>query len=352
MRRQNRPLPLAAVAGVGLLVFLGNTGSLWAQGLKVSGYGDLEWTLQRQDDPNDKYHNFFDNHHLNLILTGWVVGDVQVGAEVEYEHAGEEIALEYAYLAYTGIKNLRLAAGKFIIPFNRFNKDLHPTWISKIPGRPVVYSNVFPTTYADVGVWASGGLPLGQGNRFTYDLYVVNGLAGEPDEPNFRDLRENDRDKPFKNDNKAVGGRLGVEVAKGLGLGFSGYSAKYAPDLQISFVGGDLDYHLNELELRGEVVHSIQELTTALNETRTGFYAQAAYGLGRLSEKLANLEPVVRFSLADFSADEDDRTELATGFSYYLSPSAIVRFAYFFNGEKDGFEKKNNKLMGQFSVVF
>ncbi len=73
---------------------------------------------------------FFDNHHFNLILIGDLVKDLFVAGEVEYEHAGEEIALEYAYFGYTGIKNLRILAGKFIVPFGRFNKDLHPTVIA------------------------------------------------------------------------------------------------------------------------------------------------------------------------------------------------------------------------------
>ncbi|MFQ5890317.1 MAG: hypothetical protein ACE5JR_09735 [Gemmatimonadota bacterium] len=353
MKRQfGPPSVLAGVLAAGMLTLPGSAHELRAQGLKVTGYGDLEWTLQRQDDPEDKYHNFFDNHHINLILLGWIVDDVTVGAEVEYEHAGEEIALEYGYLAYTGIRNLRLAAGKFIIPFNRWNKDLHPTWVSKMPGRPLVYSNVFPSTYSDVGVWATGGLSIGIGNRFTYDLYVVNGLEGDPDASSFRGLRGNDREKQFKDDNKAVGGRLGVELASGLGLGFSGYTGEYAPDLQMSFVGGDIDYRLEELELRAEVVHARQDLTTGDTNERTGFYAQAAYGLGAVSEGLANLEPVVRFSWVNFEGDASDTSELGVGFSYYLSASASVRFAWFFNMEQEAFEKKNDKLMSQFNVVF
>ncbi len=334
------------------------SGDLHAQGLKVVGYGDFEWTLQQTGDPDDEWHHFFDNHHINLILLGWVIDDLVVGVEVEYEHAGDEIVLEYGYLAYTGIRNLRLAAGKFILPFNRWNKDLHPTWISKMPGRPLVYGNVFPSTYSDVGVWASGAGPLGDGARVTYDAYVINGAKGEADEANFRDLRENDRERPERDDNKAVGGRLGLELPPGLGLGVSGYTGKYAEDeaaeenLQLTFLGADVDYGISGLEVRGEFVHARQDLTGGATNERTGFYAQAAYLLSAASEQLANFEPVVRYSWVNFEGDASDTQELGIGLNYYVSASSAVRVAWFFNLEEDGFKEDNNKLMGQFVIAF
>ncbi len=351
---------LAALALVAVVAFAGN---LRAQGLKIFGYGDLEWSYEQTGDPNDEWHQFFDNHHFNLVLVGWIMGDVQASAEVEYEHAGDEISLEYGYVAYTGLRNVRLVGGKFIIPFNRFNRDLHPTWINKIPGRPLVYENVFPTTYSDVGIWASGGLPLARGARVVYDAYVVNGLAGAPDELNFRDLRENDRDKPA-DDNKAVGGRLGIELPAGLGIGASVYTGGYAKDpatderLDVTFLGADADYHWQGLELRGEFAYARQELTGNVDADRAGFYAQAAYQLVKAEGPLSRFEPVVRYSLVrfddapyGFAEGELDREELVVGLNYYLAPSAAVRVAYFFNTERAD-KVKNNKLVTQFSVGF
>ncbi len=98
---------------------------LHAQGMVVTGYGDIEWTYA--DGGADGWHNAFDNHHLNVILLGSITDDVLGGAEAEYEHAGDEIGLEYAYVGHAGFKNIRLMGGKFLIPFNRFNEDLHPT---------------------------------------------------------------------------------------------------------------------------------------------------------------------------------------------------------------------------------
>jgi hypothetical protein len=268
---------LASAVAIGALVLSTQSGELRAQGLKVLGYADLEWSLEQTGDPENEWYHFFDNHHFNIVGVGWIMDDLVAAVEVEYEHAGEEIALEYGYLAYSGIRYLRIAGGKFLIPFNRFNKDLHPTWISKVPGRPLPYNNIFPASYSDVGLWISGGAPVGGGSRVVYDAYVVNGLACEEDETDFRDCRDNDRDRPTDN-NKALGGRLGLELAQGLGLGASAYTGGYAEGLDITFLGVDGDYHLRGLELRGEFVFAKQDRTTATGEVdRLGFYLQGAY---------------------------------------------------------------------------
>jgi hypothetical protein len=352
---------LAALALVAVVAF---GGDLKAQGLKVFGYGDLEWSLEETGNPDDQWHNFFDNHHFNLLFLGWIMDDLQAAAEVEYEHAGEEIELEYGYVAYTGLRNVRLAGGKFIIPFNRFNRDLHPSWINKVPGRPLVYDNVFPTTYSDVGLWLSGGAPVGDRARIVYDAYMVNGLKGAADEFDFRALLENDRDEP-DDDNKGVGGRLGVELPIGLGVGASVYTAGYAKDvatgerLDVTFYGADAGYTWRGLDLRAEFVRAKQDLTGGVDADRTGFYAQVAYQPVTARGALAKFEPVVRYSLVDFDdvayggqEGEFDSQEFVVGLSYYLASSAAVRLAYFFNIEKDAFKEDNDKLTAQIAVGF
>ena len=163
------------------------------QGLMVTGYADFEANFTNIDD-TDNSNFFFDNHHFNVILIGDLVKDLFVAGEVEYEHAGEEIALEYAYFGYTGIKNLRILAGKFIVPFGRFNKDLHPTVINKMPDRPHGFRNILPQTYNDVGLWVSGGAPLNMdGTRVVWDGFIVNGLMGD-DGGDIRGGRGNDRE--------------------------------------------------------------------------------------------------------------------------------------------------------------
>jgi len=124
---------------------------------------------------------------------------------VEYEHAGEEIALEYGYIGYTGIRDVRILAGKFIVPFGRFNKDLHPTPINKVPFRPHGFAQILPQTYNDIGLWVNVAKAIDEDNRFVVDGFIVNGLLGD-DGANIRNLRDNYLEEADfgRDNNKAV----------------------------------------------------------------------------------------------------------------------------------------------------
>jgi len=90
----------AAVAACGTVA----PAAAGAQGLIVSGYATAEFEWRQRDstaaDPRTS-RNLFDAQNFNVIMLGQLRGDVFVAAEVEYEHGGDEIALEYGYLAFT-----------------------------------------------------------------------------------------------------------------------------------------------------------------------------------------------------------------------------------------------------------
>src|SRR3990170_2244406 len=95
---------ISIVAGWVLAVALAGTPEpVAAQGLMLTGYGDFE-VRYAETGPDDSEF-YFDNFHFNLIALGKLYKNLFASGEVEYEHAGEEIALEYAFLSYTGFKN-------------------------------------------------------------------------------------------------------------------------------------------------------------------------------------------------------------------------------------------------------
>ncbi len=342
---------IGLVAGLLAGVFLAGAPGVSAQGLMVTGYADLEASINGIGSDGDSEF-FFDNHHFNILAIGKIYEDLFAAAEVEYEHAGEEIELEYGYLGYTGLKNTRFMAGKFVVPFGRFNKDIHATWINKMPDRPLGFKNVLPQTWSGVGLWASGGLPLGaSGVRFAYDAFVINGLLGA-DGGDIRSFRGNDRDKQEggRDNNKSVGGRIGLDFAsQGVDFGVSAYTGNYSDDpgndLNLTLFGADASWRYSGLEARAEVVTADQEATSGALR-KTGAYGQLAY---RLAPKW---EPVVRYSQRWFPEDKDDLKRLSFGLSFYLKPSTSIRAAYHINYEKDGFDKENNQLVFQWNIVF
>jgi hypothetical protein len=339
------------ILGLAGLLATGPANLASGQGLTLTGYADFEAIYGNVGGDADNTTFFFDNHHFNLIAVGYIVDDVFAAGEIEYEHAGEEIALEYGYIAYTGLRDIRIMAGKFIVPFGRFNKDLHPTPLNKIPARPHGFSQVMPQTYNDVGLWVSGATPLNEDMRAVADVFVVNGLMGE-DGGSIRSMRDNDREGQVDgiDNNKAIGGRLGVEMPfVGLDLGVSVYTGNYSDtstnDLTLTLFGVDGSFQSSGLVLRGEYVSADQDATGGAL-SKSGMYLQASYLVG------TRFEPVVRYSRRDMPGEADDRSRVALGASIYVTPAACVRLAYLLNSEPSGFETDDNDVVLQFNVLF
>lgn len=335
------------------LLFLGVPEPGSAQGLMLTGYADLETHVEKLGSGNKEF--YFDNYHFNVIALGRLTASLFAAAEVEYEHAGEEIALEYGYVAYTGLPDVTVAAGKFIVPFGRFNKDLHPTWINKVIGRPYGFGNVFPQTYSDVGLWVAGAKAVNPESRVVFDLFAVNGLLGEEGD-DIRGMRDNDRERlpgGGRNDNKALGGRLGLELPfQGLDLGGSLYTGDYAEvdgrSLNLLMVGVDGSFQRAGFVLRGEFVRAVQEMTKD-DLIKLGGYVQATYLV------TPRFEPGVQFSAQDMPAvkgiQSNDLTRIAVGASFYLSSAAAIRVYYHINREEAG-KKDDNALLAQFAISF
>jgi len=321
-----------------------------AQGLMVTGYADFEASVNNVGS-DDGSEVLFDNHHFNVIVLGNVIGDLFVAAEVEYEHAGDEIGLEYGFLTYSGIDNMRISAGKFLVPFGRFNKDLHPTWINKMADRPNGFTDILPAGYSDVGIWLSGGIPLDDAASVSWDVFMVNGLLGE-DGGNIRDMRGNVEEAQVDgvDNNKAVGGRLGlVLLDQNLDFGGSIYTGNYSDmsdvNLTLTLFGFDAHYKYERLDLRGEFVSADQQATVE-DLTKKGGYVQAAYNV------YGKWEPVVRYSMRDMPGEDADQSRFSLGLNYNISPAATVRLDYHINSEESGFESDNNEIILQFTTGF
>jgi hypothetical protein len=307
------------------------------QGLIVTGYANMEYL-----NPQGGMQTF-DAHNLNLIVIGQLRGDLFAAGEIEYEHGGNEIALEYAYLAFTRWRYVNVVAGKFIIPFGTFNVN-HPAWINKVPGRPFGFDRVWPATYSDVGVMVRGGLPAGYLSRVTYDVWAVNGLAGA-DGGDLRGMVGNNEDVDR---NKFVGGRLGYVAQMGLDAGVSVHTGTYdaAADLGVMYVGVDGAFHKGNFELRGEFVQATQE-SSGGDLKKTGWYAQAAYLV------LPTVEPAVRLSQMEFpGASNRDVREISLGVSIYPSDLGALRLFGRINKERTVPEVNNNLFTAQFTVAF
>lgn len=355
-------LKLMVVAGI-VLLCAASTGLAGDSKFVLGGYFDANYTYYEQSGKPGT----FDMYHFNPIFLYQIEDNILFSAELEFEHGGDEIAVEYAQIDYLWNDYVTVTAGKFLVPFGAFNRRLHPGWISKVPWKPLSNNQVVPTGWSESGVMFSGAVGFGEnGGRVNYAAYLASGLEGD-DGDKIRSLRKTDpRDK--NNNNSAIGGRLGVVPMPGVEAGASFYTCDYSTDpmapLDITFIGFDAEFHHEDwFELRGEYNQAKQDFTDpgydstdaggtdwftpfASDVTKKGYYVQASVMLSILDQDiLMPMEVAVRYSTQDFGTDATKISELSPTLNYYLSSTTIVRLSYTIMGETGADNKVDNNLI-------
>ncbi len=334
---------------------LGNSTANAQEGKFALG-GYLDWTFTAYEagvKPSS-----FNAFHYNPIFLYQVEDNILASAELEFENGGDEIVVEYMQLDYIWNDYVTFTLGKFLVPFGAYNRRLHPTWIARVPGKPLSNIDVVPTGWAEVGLMASGAVGLGEnGARVNYSFYVSNGLEGAAGD-GIRELRKEGDPREMNNSSKAVGGRLGIVPTAGVEFGVSGYTGKYdavaTPVLNLNMVGVDGEYHYQDLfELRGELNQADQEITPGQYVIKRGYYAQAALKLSITdNDLLMPFELAVRVSGQNFTGVADDIHEVTPTINYYFGSTTVLRLGYSFNGASQGataYKKVDNQFVAMFA---
>jgi hypothetical protein len=273
---------------------------------------------------------------------------------------------------------LTVVGGRYLTPIGFFNERLNHEWINKLPDEPLMFRQVSPLISTD-GLQLRGAFypcchwPV----KLEYSLYAGNGLefAQKPtDLTTVADLGGL-VDAPDEVDAKALGFRVGFWVPPwGLAGGVSGYfNGHYSPDApdQIELWQLDLGFHRGPWDARFEFARLYQQATSFIgnNIRRTGLYAQLAYRFCDLPVRvLQNTEVVARYSRVWFNGIDPtgidltafdnpvdvpvNRDQYTLGLNYYFYPSMVLKFAYEFNHEFEGFHLHDNAFLAQFAWSF
>ena len=137
------------------------------------------------------------------------------------------------------------------------------------------------------------------------------------------------------NRDKAIGGRLGYECLPGLEIGGSYSRGKYDEDneLNLDFLGADIQFKRGTLEVRGEYItsHVEQETIHGGDYSRNGYYLQTSYKYPFNLDYLRYLEGVIRFDSVDPNrnvSDGEEADRVALGINYYLNEHLEFKFEY------------------------
>src|SRR3990172_573844 len=289
-------------------------------------------------------HSTFDQHYFYFNAIAKVRENVTVLGEVEYEHGGEEIKVDRAFIDWRlHDEHLSLRLGKFYAPFGlELREYQYP--VRKMTSRPLLARNLLFNEWTDTGVSAYGRVGTPE-IAVTYDLAVVNGPNGDDDgddddvipeilevgtgdNPNLGgggDARQN-RDN---NNGRTVSGRIGVPVTHGphrveVGVSYAGgrYSDTGTPELDFTLTGVDANFRMMGLDVRGEWVARNIEADPDNEIDSSSYYLQASYKMNFNQDGLNYIEPVVRYDYLepDDDTDDDERTRVTLGLNYSPYP--------------------------------
>ena len=288
----------------------------------VGGYIDHElfW--------NDKAKTF-DQHRFVPFIFSEVSDRIHVAAEIEFEHGGNvdgdgEIKLEFATLDVTFHEAASLRGGVILSPLGRFNL-IHDSPLNDLTNRPLMAREIIPTTLSESGMGLFGTLYPSEGTVVGYEVYMVNGF-NEAAATRLRSGRGSQSED--NNEEKSFVGRLNYSPALGLDLGGSFHVGAYdnAGDHTLSIFAADGSINRGPFEVRGE--YATASIDGAVEDTRSGYYAQAGYHFlpGVLSFANSILTATVRFDHIDLGGTDETRTTL--GLNFRPQEEAVIKLDY------------------------
>ncbi len=267
------------------------------RGLSIGGYGELlyqNFDDERDDGaPSGKTDTF--DLLRGVVYFGYKFDDRWLlNTEVEYEHAGSEVSVEFAYVDFLWRPQAGFRAGLLLVPMGFLN-ELHEPTVFLGAMRPDIENVILPTTWRENGLGLFGDL-----GPFTYRTYIVNGFRGAGfTAGGLRGGRQ--KGNQAKAEDFAWVGRLDFTGMPGLLAGGSAYVGDSGQDLKTpagrdvavgtKILEGHLEYRWRGLEFRALGVQAelddVADLNAALGltgsasvgERLSGWYLQLGYDL-------------------------------------------------------------------------
>jgi hypothetical protein len=320
-------------AGAPLLLVLLSCASIAQESLgdrmKFSGYGEIHYNNPEFGTMNKDAPAQADVHRFVL---GWLYEfspGLRLDAEVDFEHAAQEIELEYAFLDCDLGSILTLRTGSVLMPVGPLNEFHEPPLYYSVE-RPYVERYIMPTTWQEIGVGVVGRSGSG---AFSYRGYVVTGLnaAGFSALNGVRGGLSHGFEAPAED--LAGVARLEYASTSGLALGASGYYGgadqgnAAMGDVAVTIASADARFKRSGLDIRGVIYRTMidgaDSISTANGETigeaMMGWYAEVAYDVLRRDAAEGRKRSLVIFGRIE---DFDTQEEIPTGPSFVRNPEA------------------------------
>ena len=285
-------------------------------GVSVAGYGEVLFQrLAGTDESGARLGSQSSIDMLRAVLyTGYRFNDRFVfNSELEFEHGGEEVGVEFAYLDYRINDRLSARGGMLLLPLGLVN-EFHEPNVFLGTRRPETERRIIPSTWHENGA----GL-LGNAGPVSFRAYVVNGMnAAGFRSTGLRGGRQGGIEA--RADDWAFAGRLDLTPVPGVFAGVGVYEGNSAQgEIESTNAGTSIvevhgqaqirGFDVRGLFARGAVDGAAQlngELgldgAKSIGSVLRGGYAQIAYNVLSQKSSSMSLAPYYRFEQLDTQA--------------------------------------------------
>lgn len=313
----------------------------------VGGYMDVLGSFAREAGVNEGWS--FEARRFNLFTYSVLADGIVVTSEIEIEHGGEEIKLEYGLLDIEFNEALNLRGGMILSPLGKTNL-VHDSPKLELVERSLMATEIIPSTLSEVGAGFFGALYPSDESRLTYEIYAVNGFNEDVIEGTARTTISEGKNKLFEEDNNgepAVVGRVSFSPSFGAEIGGSFHHGSYnifriegrdTDDRRtLSVVAMDFEYSGSWITIQSEYAAALVEIPSSLlgifSEKQEGYYVQAnlPFGQGWMPRwERSRFAFAVRYDEVDFDKNitGDDHKRITLGMNFRPVQDAVLKFNY------------------------
>jgi len=347
----------------------------------IGGYAEMNSNYERVDGISEGFS--FENRRFNIFLYSAISERVKLTSELEFEHGTEEIKLETALVDVLLNTTVNLRAGILLSPIGRFN-IAHDSPRYNVIDRPLVSTQIIPATLSEVGAGFFGAFYATPFDRFTYELYAVNGLSDGLLLGSGKGTRipMGKSEEAFGEDNNgspAVSVRLAYNPRFGGEFGLSFYTGRYNTyklegatidePRGVRIFAFDAEYRKRRWHFRGEAAlatidtPSDQVDNDLFAEKQRGFFVEGNYtllrrqlfGMPEASVALFSRYDDIDLNVGDFNKTGQNIGEttrrLTTGLAFRPTSDTTIRLSYWRQWEYDRFNNLSHSMNVQFGVA-
>jgi len=323
---------------------------------RFGGYAETAFRYEREEGVKEELS--FGVERFNLFAFAPVSERVRLVSEIEFEEGGEEVKIELAIIDFEIHTALVFRGGILLSPLGRFN-IAHDSPANEVNDRPLVSTQIIPTTLSEAGMGFYGALYPGARSRVTYEVYAVNGfheglIEESPDGTRIALGKSNFEDN---NAHPSIVGRVAASPTPALEIGLSAHAGPYnvyrveGLDVDerrdLTILAADVDWTWRRFGFLGEYAEASIDVPAASGglfaRNQRGFYLQ---GRARFLEDAFTTLPgswftaVTRYDLVDFDADRrgDSARRLTLGLNLRPTSETVFKLDYFHQWVRDRFD--------------